>query len=387
MNSILKYYKCRDCGREFPISETHYLCPDCAKNWKAGKPLVGVLEVFFDYDSIHSKFDKNSVDWNLFSAVDSRYFPPFPVGNTPFFRASNLSKKYENLFIKFDGLNPSGSLKDRASFLLVAEANRLGESEIACASTGNAASALASVCASAGIKAKIFVPKTAPEAKRVQMKMCGAEVIEVDGSYDDAFALSIEYSKQNGVLNRNTAYHPLTIEGKKSVALEIFEQNGFEVPDWIFVPVGDGVIISGVYKGFRDLKSAGLTKKLPKLVCVQAEKSAAIHNYISTGKYSDFLDAATVADSISVSCPSNVFMAAESVEKSEGFSILVSDDEILSAQKKLSENSGIFAEPAAASSFAGFLKSKSIKTTDSIVLLITGHGLKDIASAEKSLAL
>ena len=387
MNSILKYYKCRDCGREFPISETHYLCPDCAKNWKAGKPLVGVLEVFFDYNSISRTFDKNSVDWNLFSAVDPRYFPPFPVGNTPFFRASNLSKKYENLFIKFDGLNPSGSLKDRASFLLVAEANRLGESEIACASTGNAASALASVCASAGIKAKIFVPKTAPEAKRVQMKMCGAEVVEVDGSYDDAFALSIEYSKQNGVLNRNTAYHPLTIEGKKSVALEIFEQNGFEVPDWIFVPVGDGVIISGVYKGFRDLKSAGLTKKLPKLVCVQAEKSAAIHNYISTGKYSDFLDATTVADSISVSCPSNVFMAAEAVEKSEGFSILVSDNEILSAQKKLSENSGIFAEPAAASSFAGFLKSKGIKTTDSIVLLITGNGLKDIASAEKSLAL
>lgn len=381
------YYKCTECGKEFDSSQTHYLCDVCGSDWKAGEPLRGVLEARFDYEEIAEQFDKSNPNWNLFSVVTEKYYPDYPVGNTPFFRANRLSEKFQNVFIKFDGLNPSGSLKDRASFLMVAEAVRLGKKEIVCASTGNAASALASVCASAGIHAKIFVPKAAPIAKRVQMKLCGAEVVEVDGTYDEAFKQSIEFTKKHGTLNRNTAYHPLTIEGKKTVGLEIFAQNDFKVPDWILVPVGDGVIISGVYKAFWDLKQAKLIDKLPKLIAVQAEKSDAIHNFIESGEYRDANNPDTVADSISVTAPSNAFMAKRAVEETDGFSITVTDKQILQAQYDLARLSGIFAEPAASAAMAGLQKLENdnrITKSEQIVLLITGHGLKDIETAREN---
>ena len=168
---------------------------------------------------------------------------------------------FANVWIKNDGLNPSASLKDRASFLVVAEANRLKEKTIVTASTGNAASALAAVCAAAGKRALIFVPENAPKAKLAQMLLYGATVVPVSGTYDDAFRLSLEYTAKRGGLNRNTAYHPLTIEGKKTVGLEIWQQNNWRVPDAILVPTGDGVIISGVHKAFCDLKAAGLISR------------------------------------------------------------------------------------------------------------------------------
>ena len=230
---------------------------------------------------------------------------------TPFFRSAALGRAlgFRNVWLKNDGLNPSGSLKDRASFLVVAEANRLQEDTVVTASTGNAASALAAVCAAAGKRALIFVPENAPKAKLVQMILCGACVVPVRGTYDDAFRLSLAYTAGHGGLNRNTAYHPLTIEGKKTVGLEIWQQNGWRVPDAIVVPVGDGVILAGVFKAFQDLRAAGLISRLPRLVCVQAEKSNAIHRYITTGRYRNALHPATIADSISVSVPSNAHLA------------------------------------------------------------------------------
>ena len=263
-------YKCSLCGKIYNQDEVRYLCPYCSKDYRPGIPLKGVLEVVFDYEYVKKNFDKSNPDWNLFSAVEPKYFPDYPVGNTSFFRLDNFGNElgFENLWLKNDGLNPSGSLKDRASFLMVAEANRLKENVLVTASTGNAASALAAVCAADKKKAVIFVPESAPKAKLVQMYLYGAEVIKVKGTYDDAFRLSIEYTENNFGLNRNTAYHPLTIEGKKTAGLEIFCQNNFKVPDVIIVPVGDGVIISGLYKAFYDLKEAGLIEKLPRLVCV-----------------------------------------------------------------------------------------------------------------------
>jgi threonine synthase len=295
---------------------------------------------------------------------------------------------FDNVWLKNDGLNPSASLKDRASFLVVAEANRLKEPCIVTASTGNAASALAAVCAAAGKQAIIFVPESAPKAKLVQMVLYGARVIPVRSSYDDAFRLSLEYTTRKGGLNRNTAYHPLTIEGKKTVGLEIYQQNGFKAPDVILVPVGDGVIISGVFKAFCDLKAAGLITKLPRLVCVQAERSAAIHHYIRSGKYQAARRPATIADSISVSVPSNAHLARKAVLDSQGFSLTVTDHEILRGQGLLAEKTGVFAEPAAAATVAALKKlrrSELLGRKEQIVLLITGHGLKDVEAAMKSI--
>jgi threonine synthase len=270
----------------------------------------------------------------------------------------------------------------------VAEANRLREPSIVTASTGNAASALAAVCAAAGKQAIIFVPESAPRAKLVQMVIYGARVIPVRGSYDDAFRLSLEYTARRGGLNRNTGYHPLTIEGKKTVGLEIYEQNRFKAPDVILVPVGDGVIISGVFKAFHDLKAAGLIAKLPRLVCVQAERSAAIHHYIRCGKYQDARRPDTIADSISVSIPSNAHLARRAVLESRGFSITVTDQEILRGQRLLAQKAGVFAEPAAAATVAALKKlraSELLGRKEQIVLLITGHGLKDVEAAMKTI--
>jgi threonine synthase len=343
--------------------------------------LKGVLLAKFDYDYIGKNFTNDNPDVNLFSAVEEKYFPEFKCGNTPFLKFSKLNKQtgFDNLWIKNDSLNPSGSFKDRASFLVVAEANRLNEDTVVTASTGNAASSLAAVCAAENKKAIIFVPESAPKAKLLQMFIYGADVRKVKGTYDDAFRLSLEYTEKNKGLNRNTAYHPLTIEGKKSAGLEIFIQNGFKVPDAILVPVGDGVIISGIYKAFYDLKEAGIINKLPKLICVQAESSNAVYNFIQTGIYKNADNPKTVADSISVSAPSNAYMAVKAVKESDGFSVTVSDDEIMIAQRELAMATGIFAEPSCSTVLAALKKSKEqLNPKEQIVLLITGSGLKDI---------
>lgn len=219
-------YKCGTCGKRYQREKVRYLCPSCAKDYQPGIPLVGVLTVEFDYAAIRKQFKKAKPDWNLFSAVEAKFHPPYVMGGTPFFRAAALGDEFgfSNVWIKNDGLNPSGSLKDRASFLVVAEANRLGEETIVTASTGNAASALAAVCAAAGKRALIFVPESAPKAKLVQMLLYGARVVPVKGSYDDAFRLSLEYTAAKGGLNRNTAYHPLTIEGKKRPGWKFFRK-------------------------------------------------------------------------------------------------------------------------------------------------------------------
>ena len=378
--------RCTECGKSYSRAEVRYLCPDCGQRFTPGEPLHGVLETIFDYEHIAKNFNSKNPDWNLFSAVDSKYYPEYPVGNTPFSKVSRLGDKlgFDNLWVKNDGLNPSGSLKDRASFLMVAEANRLGENRVVTASTGNAASALAAVCAAAGKEAVIFAPAAAPKAKLVQVQQYGAKLIKVDGPYDEAFKLSLEYTEKNPGLNRNTAYHPLTIEGKKTVGLEIFAQNNFKAPDAILVPVGDGVIISGVYKAFYDLRQAKLINKLPKLICVQAEASNAIHNFIATGEYHNAVNPTTIADSISVTAPSNAYMAKRAVEESAGFSITVTDVEILQGQTLLASMTGIFAEPAAAAVAAGIKKiaeQNLLPKTAQIVLLVTGHGLKDIEAA------
>jgi threonine synthase len=379
-------YQCSNCGKRYQRDEVRYLCPLCARDYRPGVPLIGVLLAQFDYDAIRKKFRKEKPDWNLFSAVEEKFFPPIPVGNTPFFQSSALGDElgFANVWIKNDGLNPSASLKDRASFLVVAEANRLKESTIVAASTGNAASALAAVCAAAGKRALILVPKNAPKAKLVQMVLYGATVVPVRGTYDDAFRLSLEYTTRRGGLNRNTAYHPLTIEGKKTVGLEIWQQNHWRVPDAILVPVGDGVIISGVHKAFCDLKSAGLISRLPRLVCVQAETSNAIHQYVESGIYENAKCPDTIADSISVSIPSNAHLARKAILESGGFSITVSDDELLDGQRTLAARTGVFAEPASASTVAALKKlrgSKQLGRKEQIVLLITGHGLKDVEAA------
>jgi threonine synthase len=383
-------FECINCGKKFSQDEVKYLCPDCGRNLFVKYPLEGVLFAKYEYDEI--KFRNKSEGYSVehFLPFDRKYFPEFKFGNTPFFRADRLGKKFgiENLFIKNDSLNPSGSLKDRASYMVVAQANVLNENTIVTASTGNAASSLADVCASENKKAIIYVPERAPLAKRIQMKLFGADVIEVKGTYDDAFRLSILHTNEKGGLNRNTAYNPYTIEGKKTVGLEIYRDMYFNVPDVILVPVGDGVIISGVFKAFYDLYESGLTDRIPRLICIQSEKSDAIHRFFTSGSYHNIENPQTVADSISVSSPSNAYMAVRALKTTGGSSVTVSDEEIMNAQKTLAENSGIYAEPSSSSIIAALPKlfeRNLIDKKEKIVLLITGNGLKDTEATKNFL--
>ncbi|HPB19007.1 MAG TPA: pyridoxal-phosphate dependent enzyme, partial [Candidatus Cloacimonas sp.] len=312
---------------------------------------------------------------------------PLPVGNTPFFRVripglksgETASSDYP-IGIKFDGLNPSGSYKDRASQLVVADALQKGITEIVTASTGNAACSLACLGASAGLKVVIFAPQNAPPAKLIQIQVHNAELHKVDGSYDDAFIAALEYTKIHNCMCRNTGYHPLTIDGKKSAGIEIYIQNGYKVPDWIVIPVGDGVILTGIYKAFLDLQRAGITQNLPHLLCVQAESSDAITSYWETGNYHDAENPVTIADSIKVKTPALAHWSVKALIETDGKGIRVSDAEIQEAQLELAKYTGVFAEPSSSATWAGLKKTVTkrwVNADSDIVLLITGHGLKD----------
>ena len=357
------------------------LCPECSSTHKSGQPLNGVLEV-----ELSGTLESN--DPLEFLPVEGQYFPAIPVGNTPLWQPEKLQKIYgfPELYLKDDGVNPTGSLKDRASFLVAAFARKHGIREVVVASTGNAGSSMAGVGAAAGLKVKLFLPKTAPQAKMIQALQYGADLVLADKNYDQAFSLSLEYSKRRGGMNRNTAYNPMTIEGKKTVSIEIFKQLK-KAPDHVFVSVGDGVIMSGVYKGFRDLLQLGRIDKIPVVHAVQASGSDAICRAMESGDFDGQAEsrvraAKTVADSISVDTPSNGHLALKNLKAFGGHCFRVTDEEILSAQKELSSTCGLFSEPAAATAYAGFLKQKAaLDSNETCVVLLTGNGLKDINSA------
>ena len=396
MNETKFIYKCVDCGKEYVESEVKYLCHECKKTNVNNLPPKGVLKTVYNYEQIKNKYGKyvwenikeqNFIDLLPIKSIKS--LPNLKVGNTPIYKVEKLdnSNLAFNLFIKDDSQNPTYSFKDRASAIVSAYAKENNINTIIAASTGNAGSSLAGICASQNQKAIILVPESAPIGKLSQIMMYGAKLLPVKGNYDNAFDLSIKATEKFGWYNRNTAYNPLTIEGKKTVSFEIYEQINYKVPDKIFVPVGDGVIISGVYKGFEDLLKLNVINKMPKIIAVQSEKS---DNLVRNLGKNDFIikKSETVADSISVDIPRNFYMVQDYLSKYKGENIIVSDIEILNASLKLSNNTGLFAEPAAATAFAGLLhslKNNNIKKNSNNIVLLTGSGLKDIKNVESLL--
>lgn len=383
------FCRCDQCGARYDLVPGRYLCNVCARKQQADRPLEGVLELAWE-----GVPDPNSIPL----PVPSQWFPPIPVGNTPLWAPKRLREQFDapNLWIKDDTCNPSGSFKDRASCLVAAFARQHGVQEIVLASTGNAASSMAAVGAAAGLNIKVFLPANAPVAKRIQVLQYGAELVSVDGNYDQAFDLSREYSDRTGALSRNTAYNPLTIEGKKTVSFEIIDdlaRAGASAPDHVFVPVGDGVILAGVYRGFENLLELGRITKIPTIWACQAQGSSAIARALTTphaegDPFGPPRSSQTLADSISVDVPRNGLHALSKLKKHEGKAVVVSDDEILAAQKTLARGSGLFAEPSSCTAFAGWVKVQAIlPREESCVLLITGNGLKDIKAAAQGLGL
>jgi len=396
--------KCLICGEQYGVDEASYVCPRHGDD--------GILDIQYDYEKIQGRVAPQSLSgrgprsiWRytpllpidpmlLASLSDQRppAHPLFSVGWTPFYRSPRLAGRVglSEVYVKNDGLMPSASLKDRASAVAILKALELERDVIAGASTGNAASSLATLAASLGLKCNIFVPATAPQAKIVQLLVYGATVLAVDGTYDQAFDLCLAASKAYGWYNRNTAYNPYMTEGKKTAAFEICEQLGWQVPDRIFVGVGDGCIIGGLHKGFKDMMALGWIDRMPRLMGVQAAGSAAL--YAAWMENIDPLDmtpveAHTIADSISAGLPRDRIKAMRAVVETEGAFVSVTDQEILSSIPILAQDAGVFAEPAGAAPYAGLVKAVSSGTVaahERVVVLVTGNGLKDVASAMQS---
>jgi len=379
---------CSECGAVYPLNPETMVCPLCAGSQRSDEPLRGVLEVRLE--------GSLPADWTNedFLPVERSWFPPIPVGNTPLWAPERLrtADGFSGLWLKDDTANPTGSLKDRASYLVAAFARKHGIEQVVLASTGNAGSSMSGVGAAAGLKVKLFLPASAPQAKMVQALQYGADLVRVEGTYDLAFDRSLEWTRTKGGLSRNTAYNPLTVEGKKTAALEIFRQLG-EVPDYVFIPTGDGVILSGLCKGFEDLVTFGHADRVPRPVAVQAEGSCALCRALETGRFGAPTISSTLADSISVDVPRGGYLALAKLQKHRGLGVTVSDREILAAQRRLSALSGLFAEPASAAAYAGFLKIKGRLLEEwkaagksgspRAVILLTGTGLKDIPAALK----
>jgi threonine synthase len=397
-------YRCHRCGRDYPPADVFYTCPDDGAN----------LDVRLDLERIRATTSPQAIAASREPSI-WRYLPLLPVGTpghvgtplwavgwTPLFTPRRLAATLglTQLWMKDDGRNPTASFKDRASAVVVARAQEIGAGTVVTASTGNAGAALAGMAAAAGQPAVILAPRTAPPAKIAQLLIFGATVLLVEGTYDQAFDLSVEAAAALGWYCRNTGYNPFTAEGKKTAAFEMCEQLGVAArakdqrgpsplpwipPDVVFVSVGDGNIISGLHKGFRDLLELEWIPRMPRLVGIQAEGSAAVYQAFTAGASEiSPVRADTIADSISVDLPRDGLRALRAVRESGGTLLTVDDRAILNAIAELGRVEGVFAEPAAATAYAGLVEAvhrRLVDPEERVVVMLTGSGLKDVRAA------
>ncbi len=387
---------CVICDKTYPADYAGYVCTDHGNE--------GILDVRYDYFTIAGEWTKADLAANpdrtmwrykpVMPVAPDAEVPPLTVGGTPMYDAAPLAADLglAKVWVKDEGRQPTASLKDRASAMAVVKAREVGAEVVTTASTGNAAAALSGISASVGQKNVIFVPKSAPEAKIAQLLAYGSTVALVNGNYGDAFELCMLAAAEYGWYNRNTGYNPFMTEGKKTAGWEILEDLEWKSPDAIFVSVGDGSIIGGVHKAIKDAMALNWIDKVPRIFGIQAAGSDYMVQAFESGE--DVLTKApisadTVADSISADLPRDRIKAMRAVTETDGAYIRVSDDEILAALPLLARGSGVFAEPAGATAYAGLIKAVDtglVSATDEIVVLSTGSGLKDVASAMKAVS-
>jgi threonine synthase len=353
--------------------------------------------VQYDYDAISQNLKSQILNrvfdhWRyreLLPISPSLHPPSLYIGWTPVYDIPRLAREVgvRKLFLKDDGRNPTNSFKDRASSIGVLKAIEFGFNEIACASTGNAASSLAGLSAAVGLKSYIFVPERAPEPKITQLLIFGATVFRVNGTYEQAFNLCRQACEQFGWYSRNSGTNPFLVEGKKTAGLEIAEQMKNNIPDWVVVSVGDGCTIGGIGKGLQEMKQLGFIERVPRLLGVQAEGAKPIVDAFVSGKDLIPSDTKTIADSIAVGTPRNWRRAIQQIRLSHGEMISVEDDDILEAMKVTARLGSVFGEPAGVAGVAGIKKAMAqniIKSNESVLAIITGNGLKDIQSARQA---
>ena len=382
----LQSLRCVLCGREQPVGGA-WTCPHCG--------LEGILDVQLDLAQVRKTLTPQALGerplsaWRYQELLPTRpgLEPPLQLGWTPVYEAPRLAQALgvTRAWVKDEGRNPTASFKDRASAVGVVKALEAGARAIACASTGNAASSLAGFAASVGLPSFIFIPARTPEPKLAQLLIYGATVFRVQGSYEDAYGLCQDACARHGWYNRNCAVNPYLIEGKKTAGLELAEQLGAQLPDWVCMSVGDGCSIAGVWKGLVEMHALGFIPRLPRLLAVQSRGAAPLARAFEQGTEPTPMEAAvTLADSIAVARPRNARKALNAVRASKGIFVCVSDEELLAAMRTLARMSGVFAEPAAAAAAAGVVvavREGKVRPSESVVIVSTGSGLKDTQSA------
>jgi threonine synthase len=400
MNTYLLGFRCTTCGETYTQDQIQYTCPRDGGN----------LDAVYDYAAIRRDIDPagvaaspNRSAWHyaplLPCSLPSQYSPSplTSFGWSPLYRAPRLEQALDvhAIWLKDDSRLPSSSFKDRASSMVIARALQTNVRTICAASTGNAASSLVTLCAGTDLRTVIFVPRSTPEGKLAQILIHGARLYSVEGSYDDAFELAMQASQVFGWYNRSTGINPYTREGKKTAAYEICEQLGhqlttdptpsFLAPDVVVVPVGDGNIISGLHKGFKDLFALGWIEKVPRFVGVTAALAPSLYRAWQSGSERiDTAPSSTIASGISVDLPRDGIMALRAVRETGGVFVEAGDEEMLDAMGVLARDAAVFAEPASAAAYVGLAKARRadvIHRDQTVVLPLTGSGLKDVKSA------
>lgn len=349
--------RCTACGHEYPETKVRYTC-DCGS----------VLLVERDYKKALA--DACGLE-RYKSFLPVKKLVSLQEGETPLVECRHIEKELglESVFVKFEGLNPTGSFKDRGSAVTVAKALEFGYKTTAVASTGNMAASVAAYSARAGLNCNVFVPYNTPMPKLAQVMMYGGRLIKVHGEFHDCIELA---RKQTASYLTMSGMNPYYIEGEKTIAFEIAEEMK---PDAVFVPTGTGGLLTSIAKGFREFG----VRKAPRMVACQLNACAPISDAFARGLDAplDVEPRHSLASAILIKSPLNGISALSSMRDTDGFGTKVTDVEILKAAKLLGRE-GIFAEPAACASLAGLARSKKdVARDDKIVLIVTGHGLKD----------
>lgn len=375
---------CINCSTEYTISETVYSCRKC------GHLIEIKLDIEKTKEKVRSKLWRETPlsvwRYKLFIPIAHKT-PPISLeeGGTNLLRADNLERelKIRCLYVKVEGENPTGSFKDRGMTVGVTRAKELKARTVLCASTGNTSASLAAYAARAGLRCNVLVPSgKVASGKLTQTLIYGAKLTEVKGSFDDALRSVLQMAEKRRDIYLLNSVNPFRIEGQKTAAYEIVEQLRGEVPDSVVVPVGNAGNISAIWKGFKEFFEIGFTKRLPRMIGVQAEGAAPIADAVMRRKrrITPLRRPNTVASAIRIGFPASWKKALDAIYQSKGTAVKVSDEEILQAQAKLARTEGLFVEPASAASLAGLhklLDLGSIENDEVIVIIATGHGLKD----------
>lgn len=377
------WLECFECGERFDVNERIYECPKCG----------GLLEVEFTAQELKKNLKKYPMRGDLrvwryrafLPILDDSKIVSIGEGGTPLIRCSKLAGELgvEELYIKFEGANPTGSFKDRGMTVGVTKALEFGARTVACASTGNTSASLAAYAARAGLRCLVLLPKAKVAlGKLTQTVFHGAQVISIRGNFDQALAILRRICSERKDIYLLNSINPFRPQGQKTIGFEIAEQLGMSVPDRVVVPMGNCANIWAIYKGFVEFRMAGLTERIPKMTGIQAEGAKPIVDAFKKNleRFVPVRNPETIATAIRIGNPVNGPKALRAIRESGGTAEAVSDREIMEAQKMVARLEGVGIEPASAASIAGLrklLQAGEINRDETIVCVATGHVLKD----------